>query len=80
MITETETTITCRYSPSLYVTHRRACLFYILNKYRQKIPDEVVDEIYTLNLWEVDNIETALAKLEKYVGKTIITLPESDDP
>jgi hypothetical protein len=33
-----------------------------------------------VNLWEVDGIETALLKLEQYVGKTIITRPATDEP
>jgi hypothetical protein len=80
MVVETETAIICRYDPAFYISDRRACLFEILERYRDKIPDEYIDWLYSgkVNLWEVDGIETALSKLEQYIGKTIITLPEPD--
>ena len=78
VIVETESAIVCHFDPSLYISHRRACLFYVINTYRDRIPDEVITEIYRMNLWEADNIETALAKLKPYIGKTIITRPATD--
>jgi hypothetical protein len=81
-IVDKETEIICKFEPLYYITDRRGCLFYVLENYREKIPDEVVIEIYGMNLWDVDNLENVLLRLEKYIGKTIITLPvdESDDP
>jgi hypothetical protein len=78
---ETETAIICRFDPTFYISDRRACLFDVIEKYRDKIPDEFIDWLYSgeVNLWEVDNIETALLKLEQYVGKTIITRPTTDE-
>jgi hypothetical protein len=78
---ETETII-CRYSPALFISHRRACLFHVINKYRDRIPDDFIDWLYSgeVDLWTADGIETALLKLEKIIGKTIITQPETDDP
>jgi hypothetical protein len=79
---ETETTIICKFDPAFYISDRRACLFDILEKYRDKIPDEYINWLYSgeVNLWEVDGLETALSKLEQYIGKTIITLPDDSDP
>jgi hypothetical protein len=81
-IVDTETEIICWFEPSSYITDRRGCLFYILENYRNMIPDNVVFEIYDeMNLWDVDGLESALRKVEKYIGKTIITRPitDSDD-
>jgi hypothetical protein len=77
---ETETTIVCRFDPAFYISDRRACLFDIIEKYRERIPDEFFDWLYSgkVNLWEVDGLEQALSRLERYIGKTIITLPEPD--
>jgi hypothetical protein len=80
-IIDTETTIECYFNPAFYVTDRRGCLSYVMKKYRDRIPDEVIDEIYAMNLWNVDDIELALIKVGKYIGKVIITKPEPrDDP
>jgi hypothetical protein len=79
-IVDTETTIECYFDPASYITDRRGCLFYVINKYRDKIPDEVADEIYSMDLWDVDSLERALMMLEKHVDKTIITRPTTDEP
>jgi len=78
-----EKVITCRYDPAHYISDRRACLFEIIKRYRELIPDEFFDWLYSgeVNLWEVDGIEMALLKFEKYIGKTILTLPRGyNDP
>ena len=78
---ETEAII-CKYNPMLFISHRRACLYEIIDTYRDRIPDDFIDWLYSgeVDLWTVDGIETALLKLEKIIGKTIITQPETDDP
>jgi hypothetical protein len=73
------TEIICMFEPLYYITDRRNCLFYVLEKYRDRIPDEVIDKIYEMNLWEVDGLENALSLLERYIGKTIITRPIDPD-
>jgi hypothetical protein len=76
------TTIVCKFDPALFISHRRACLYEIIDTYRDRIPDDFIDWLYSgeVDLWTVDGIETALLKLEKIIGKTIITQPETDDP
>jgi len=76
------TTIACKFDPALFISHRRACLFNIIRLYHDKIPKEFYDWLYSdeVDLWSVDGIETALSKLEKILGITIITQSETDDP
>jgi hypothetical protein len=76
-IEETESSIICYFSPMFYITDRKRCANYVIEKYGHVIPDEEISTIYdTLrSVDNVDELELLLEKLGRLIGKTIITLP-----
>jgi hypothetical protein len=81
---EKTTVIKCYFDPTWYITDRRRCVNRILEEFGDKVPDELRYEWYDMpNDAGVDEIETFISKLEKALGVTVLTIPETeakDDP
>jgi hypothetical protein len=76
-IEETESSIICYFSPMFYITDRKRCANYVIEKYGHTIPDDEIPAIYDVlrRADNVDELELLLEKLGRLIGKMIITSP-----
>jgi hypothetical protein len=78
-------TIVCKFDPALYIEHRVACVRDIMFDNRDKIPDEVYEEIAdnlrkAMYMGSLDYYYEAVSLLEKVLGITIIDVPIGSNP
>jgi len=68
--------IICRFDPALYLSHRLQCIEEIIKEYSEKMTIELFDEWQRVARSEdVNEIEEFVTKLERIIGKTILTIP-----